>query len=614
MTKEHDQRTQKPDRDGPLQEGPLLDQYVGSLIEQWKTCIKELRQLHVEATASASVLPIYGLYSLLKVQQRALDKAIQKNEVSQKDLSVAHYFGIKSCCWDDKWAVVKKCRSLVCVNKEFPRSPRQPVPPGQGWLAHKDKPFQEKEVVVDAVVDNGATWLRFISIATKRLEYQVLTEGYESQGEDENDDEDGAGKGLIHTEFVDTVKKLVLAARWNHCPHIHLLLPSLHEGESEVVNSVLDYLRNNIGGDDVSITISCAGSPFLADPPPPVDVAITALVSGRDRLVRDDCQHITPTANLDPSVLLSLVTDLHHGAVPLQSQAQQHVIIESIKAHETERKELVSRKDILAEVLFPALRGRKLVCTRFTASYFRQVISAIATHSEEVLASIILPPDDSSPSAALAREDRLTEFQKWSTVPVPPDLLLPIEIVDDIDLQDVEPLIAAGRLPPMARGVAHDLSRLNRSVYLYGWANRLTTITGHRGIERQILLSIATHWTRGWDERPPDIWHRHLGGYLVHRDKPTNWRDMIPGAERGDTAVPREVMRWTYPWTTWGRGISTYGVPDTKAWDGVGHDDMQGYGRRMERRERNGTAAAVAEEQEQEEEEQQEADDKEEEE
>ena len=142
-------------------------------------------------------------------------------------------------------------------------------------------------------------------------------------------------------------------------------------------------------------------------------------------------------------------------------------------------------------------------------------------------------------------------------------------------------------LPRMALGVSQDLSPPNRSVYLYGWIHRLTTITGHRGIERQIQLSVATYWnsaSEASDVDPPDIWHRHLGAYLIHRDKPKNWKDMIPGVPEGGE-VPKEMIRWTLPWTTWGRGISTYGVPGTKTWPGVGHDNMQEYGRRMERRE-----------------------------
>ncbi|KAL2182294.1 hypothetical protein L209DRAFT_760421 [Thermothelomyces heterothallicus CBS 203.75] len=559
---------------GPQGE-PVLGDCIESLIAHWHTCIQELQRL--QQAAEEADRPVRGLGALLKVQQRALDKTIQRHRgPSPSPISQAQYFGIKSCCWDDRWAVVKKCRGLVAINKDFPRSPRLPVAADEGWLAYKDQPFQEKPVAVDAVVDSGATWIKFISISPKTLEYQVVAEGWESEPEEEGG-EGGAegGDGLGHTEFADTVSKIVRAARWNHCHRVHLLLPGLHEGKSGLVDRMIHYVRHRMGGEDVSVQVSCAGSPFLSEPPPPLEEAVTALIQDRDALVGEDCALLTATVNLDPSALVALVTDLHHGPVPLQPECQQKIITRSILDHETDNNDLVARQDILPTVLYPALRGRKMVCTRAAAAYFRRLIGAISTHSEETRAALVLPPADEASSPTALRG----KLQAWSAVPVPDDLQLPVEVVPDVDLDDAAQLAASGALPPMALGVARDLSPLNRSVYCYGWAHRLTTVTGHRGIERQVRLAVARHWTRGdeRDEVPPDIWHRHLGGYLIHRDKPKDWRDMVPPGE----GIPPEVMRWTNPWTTWGRGISTYGLPDTKTWEGVGHGDKTAYGRRV---------------------------------
>ncbi|KAK4243736.1 hypothetical protein C7999DRAFT_35939 [Corynascus novoguineensis] len=73
-------------------------------------------------------------------------------------------------------------------------------------------------------------------------------------------------------------------------------------------------------------------------------------------------------------------------------------------------------------------------------------------------------------------------LQAWPTIPVSDDLQLPVEIVPDIGLADIAPLIVS-RAP-------HD---------------RLTAVTGHHGIERQVRLSLARHWTRNdrRDEVPP---------------------------------------------------------------------------------------------------------------
>ncbi|KAK3295319.1 uncharacterized protein B0H64DRAFT_459328 [Chaetomium fimeti] len=571
------------------QEETALSDCIESLIIRWEACLQELQRL--QQASEIAKRPVRGLNNLLKTQQRALDKATQKQRSpTAPPISQAQYSGIKSCCWDDRWGVVKKCRGLIAINKDFPRSPRLPVSPDDGWLDYKDQPFQERPVTVDAVVDSGATWVKFVSISSKTLEYQVVAEGWASESEDEDGNGEGdADDGLAHTEFADTVKKIIRAARWNHCHQVHLVLPGLQEGKSELVDRMIHYVQNKIGGEDVSVRVSCAGSAFLTDTPPPLDGVVSALIEDRDPLVSDDCGRLTETVNLDPSVLVALVTDLHHGPVPLQPESQQHIIAKSILDHETDNNELVARQDILAAVLYPALRGRHLVCTRSAVAYFRKLIDAISTHSEETRASFILPRSEPSEESASA-ETRRRNLQTWSTTPVPSDLHLPIQIVPDVELPDIPPLIASHALPPMALAVAQDLSPLNRSVYCHGWARRLTTVTGHRGIERQVRLSLARHWARGddssfgnsgADEIPPDIWHRHLGGYLVHRDKPKDWRTMVPAGE----AVPREVVRWTNPWTTWGRGISTYGLPDTRTWEGVGHGDKTAYGRRVGGRE-----------------------------
>ncbi|KAK3302688.1 uncharacterized protein B0T15DRAFT_569808 [Chaetomium strumarium] len=506
-----------------------LDDCIEARITQSQRCMQELQRL--QQAAEATSRPVRGLHALLKVQQRALGKVAQKQRgPSAASISQAQYSGLKSCCWDDRWAVVRKCRGLVAINKDFTRSPRLPVPLEDGL----------KPVAVDAVVDSGTTWLKFIYISSKALEYQVVAEGWASEPEDDEDGEaaDAVDGGLGHTEFADTVNKIVLAARWNHCQQVHLILPGLREGRSEAVDRMIHYIRHNIGDGDVSVQVSCADSPFLTKPPPPLDDAIIALVKDRDPLVGDDYGRRTGTVNLDLSALVALVTDLQHGPI----------ITQFILDHETDSNELVAQQDILLSVLYPALRRRKLVCTGLAAAYFRKLIDAISTHSEETRANFILPPSEVTSEPLSAEELRQT-LQKWSTVPVPDNLYLPVQIVPDIDLPDVEALIEASKLTPMALGVARDSSPLNRSVYCYGWAHRLTTVTGHRGIERQVRLSLVRPWTRGedsGDERPPDICHRHLGGYLIHRDKPKDWREMMPeGAE-----IPREVVRWTYPWTT----------------------------------------------------------------
>ncbi|KAK1828763.1 hypothetical protein QBC39DRAFT_358267 [Podospora conica] len=583
-----------------------------TLVCQWNVCIHELRRLQ-EATPASS--PIHGLSDLIKAQQQTLDRLLKRKAAGK--LSHEHYNGFKDFCWYDRWAVVKKCQELVSIeNISFPRNPRKPVAPGAGWIRYKDSPLHEKPVVIDAVVDNGATWLKFMSMSTRNLEFQLVVDmDAESDDDDETvhvrsdstqtwsdaetiqlssasteNDYDTTIDWSGHSVFVETIMKIVKAAEWNHCPHVHFVLPRLVEGESNIVDTLLSDLRKRDSG-AVKITISCANGKFLTSDAPGPSAAIPVLVDRLEPFVREDCRRLTLVVNLDPSVLASLVSDLHHGPILLQPLAQQKLIIQTQSSlpNDVEETGQVPRNEILAKVLLPALRGRKLVCTESAAKYFRKVIEAISTSSEEVRASLILPPQGAGQVHDKFR--LLTEFQKWSNVAIPHDLLLPIAIVDDVTLDEVQPLVSSNKLPPMASQVARDLSPLNRSIYLYGWANGVTTITGHRGIDRQVQLSVATHWTPDpKNKRPPDVWHRLLSGHLFLRDKPKNWQDLIscvvPGGE-----VPAELVRWTLPWTTWGRGIDANGVPDTKTWPGIGHEEMLEYGRKTERRKRDGETA-----------------------
>ncbi|KAK4450931.1 hypothetical protein QBC34DRAFT_484172 [Podospora aff. communis PSN243] len=541
------------------------DSSLDDFFDAWKMCIDEVGQL-MAAMPQDQVHPC--LKALHLRQKRGFEKGCWKR---QRGLLQRHYYsGLGSSNWTIQWSVIKKFRGLMCVDKTFQRSPYVAIDPSSNeskMPAWDTIPFQQSRVIVDAVVDGGATWLKFLSISRKTLEYQVMAEGWENEGW-ESEDEGGHSRAdnLRHIPFVDNIRSFVQAARWNHCPHLHLLVLTLREGESEVVDRVLNYVRTEIGGRGVAVTISCSNSAFLTEPPPDLSTAIASVVE-RDPVVGDDCRRITSTLNLDPGVLVSLVTDVHHSPVPKQPVLQQDIINYTLA-------EVVPRKDILANLLFPILRGRRLVCTKFAASYFRQLISTLSTSSEEARASLLLPPEGSSAS----REELLAEYQEWTNVPVPSDLLFPVEIVDDVDIPQVESMVSSGRLPPMALGVSQDLSRLNRSVYLYGWANGLTTLSGNRGIGRQIQLSLARHWEpseNGTNDNPPNIYQRYLGAYLIHRDKPKNWRDLIGVAEGGE--VPSELIRWTYPLTTWGRGVGGNGLPDSKTWPGVGHDEQVRY-------------------------------------
>lgn len=60
-------------------------------------------------------------------------------------------------------------------------------------------------------------------------------------------------------------------------------------------------------------------------------------------------------------------------------------------------------------------------------------------------------------------------------------------------------------LPAVARTIAAELGTLNKSIFLFGWAKRITTLSANRGRARQIEAFINEH---GLEDGEPDphIW------------------------------------------------------------------------------------------------------------
>lgn len=60
-------------------------------------------------------------------------------------------------------------------------------------------------------------------------------------------------------------------------------------------------------------------------------------------------------------------------------------------------------------------------------------------------------------------------------------------------------------LPAVARVVAAELGQLNKSIFLYGWASNITTLSANRGRSRQIESLINEHGLEDGDA-DPHIW------------------------------------------------------------------------------------------------------------
>jgi hypothetical protein len=92
--------------------------------------------------------------------------------------------------------------------------------------------------------------------------------------------------------------------------------------------------------------------------------------------------------------------------------------------------------------------------------------------------------------------------QAWSLLSdhqSPPGFNLPIRVVpSNIDS-------SIHKLPDVANKLAIELGALNKAIFLYGWAQGLTTLSANRGRARQIEIIINEVGLKE-DEEGPHIW------------------------------------------------------------------------------------------------------------
>jgi len=106
----------------------------------------------------------------------------------------------------------------------------------------------------------------------------------------------------------------------------------------------------------------------------------------------------------------------------------------------------------------------------------------------------------SSPIFHRSTQPKLTPPQaSLSDYPIPPNFALPITVkspnVDTI----------TDNLPHAATAVAAELGHLNKSIFLYGWSQNLTTLSANRGRAKQIEHIINEHGLKD-GEAGPHIW------------------------------------------------------------------------------------------------------------
>ena len=168
-----------------------------------------------------------------------------------------------------------------------------------------------------------------------------------------------------------------------------------------------------------------------------------------------------------------------------------------------------------------------MVCTAEAATRMREIVEQIGTETERIRAKLLFKSDDAGnlyASTSSSNQTILSLFAAQSEYPLPPSLRLPITI------ESISTTELLQHLPPIAQKVAEELSPINRSVFLYGWAKGITTISSNRAVSKVVEGIVSEELTkhdeleRGLEKGKesvigPDVWICGTARSLVGKEK-----------------------------------------------------------------------------------------------
>ena len=419
------------------------------------------------------------------------------------------------------WTAAKSCKGLVLFNKRFywdtPVSRR---------VNGTSKP-RKRSALVDIVAGGGAEWIKVSTITESRLLFEKAKAGWEgadSGSDTEGEYQDGSRiaaegaepisrdhslQGVSDDEDDDRVEILKMAEDLQTAaskvrvhykrPRIRFILPKIVETQNPVIDAILADIRAT--GAKVQCKAFASEPSKLGNghvPATKSDTTSGPLRSIFPRLLVDPLAHLTKILNIDCTILLALVSDLSHttlGPSPTYHRAIRRQI------------DLEASEKLLPSSLYPAMVDRDLICTSIAAKRMREIVEQIGTPSERLRTEILLGEGEAgegqTPGELRAKLKELSDYE------VPDDWNLPIRV------QEGEYALSA--LPPVARKVEEELTEINRSVFLYGWANGWTTVSSNRTVAK--LIEGIVDGEGSEDDMGPMVWLCATARSLVGKEK-----------------------------------------------------------------------------------------------
>ncbi|KAI1498906.1 hypothetical protein F5X99DRAFT_411609 [Biscogniauxia marginata] len=347
------------------------------------------------------------------------------------------------------WDTAKRQRDIVKLRHSvFPGVFKtQILAPGTRILLSQgeSRPSRGHSFTIDCVADGGLSWWKVSSMTNKRLLFDMAKEAvYCGDSEDEDDDE-SATEYYSDIPLVKMAKNLVESARGhrirNTSPEPYLVLPRVVENQYAEVDKILNMCRN------MGVNILCGAA--LAPAPPLSDSLLHIMVPGPRA-------NFSPVLNIDTSVLVALASDFSHAKVEKQPWF----------SHSHNDHADLERKEPMLPLLYPVLGSHQLVCTKEAADAFSHIVNTIATDAESARAHLMVNIDSTK-----SREQRVEELRTLSIHDVPSCLQLPIHIVDANENN------CQSRFSTEIMQELSVLLNPGRSVFAYGWARGISTLT-----------------------------------------------------------------------------------------------------------------------------------------
>lgn len=411
------------------------------------------------------------------------------------------------------WTTAKSCKGLLLFNKRFYWN--TPVGrPAEGG----PKPRRKHSALVDIVAEDGEEWIKVSTVSESRILFEKAKAAWEAAGSDsdtESDFRDGARvvadggiAGSIdyegsdsdddddRVELIRVAEDLQKAAkkvriRYHH-PRVRLVLPKIVEGSNAAIDAILGELRAT------GATVECASLPFTSEAYMNGETFEIPLRTSFSNLLIDPLAHLTPTLNIDCTILLALVSDLSHttlGSSPILHRAIRRQIA------------LEANEKLLPSSLYPAMAGRDLMCSALAAKRMREIVEQIGTASEWLRTEILL--GEGKAGEGKTAEELRKSFEAASEYEVPDSWNLPIRV--EAEVYDLS------TLPVVAKNVEAGLTEINRSVFLYGWMKGWTTVSSNRTVAKAIEGIVGEEGGEG--DEGPRVWLCATARSLVGKEK-----------------------------------------------------------------------------------------------